>query len=167
MSQVKPIPVPDTTPTGRALPYIPDQPREALPALARECRQRGLALKVTDVPGFDLAALDGRTLVVPRSGVAETLDDIRLIGRCIDCSSTLDDTALPYADGHNHVDGSPIRICQPCRIERKTAAADPSRQAFTAALNAIEAAFKASKNPQQTRKALETFVSMLAAEARA
>lgn len=153
---------------GRALPYVPDQPREyaddkqALPVLARECRQRELKLKVID--GAGLAAVNGRTLTVPRDSVAETLDDLRLIGRCIDCSSTLDDTALPYADGYSHVDGTPIRICQACYIEQKTAAADPSRRAFTAALSAIEAAFKASKNPARTRTALETFVDMLADE---
>ncbi|MFE5218414.1 MULTISPECIES: hypothetical protein [unclassified Streptomyces] len=168
--QLKRIPTVDTTPTGRALPYIPEPQRErtdntqALPDLARECRQRGLTLKVTSAPG--LATLDGRTLVVPRGSVDETLNDIRLTGRCIDCTSTLDATALPYADGYNHLDGTPIRICQPCRIERKAVAADPARQAFTTALSAIEAAFKASQDPARTRKALETFVEMLASETR-
>ncbi|WP_381562901.1 hypothetical protein [Streptomyces eurythermus] len=173
MAQHVSIPRDVFQPTGRALPFIPEQPREyaddkqALPDLARECRQRGLTLKVTNTSG--LATLDGRTLVVPQDSVAETLDDIRLIGHCIDCRNELDDTATAYAPGYAHVDGTPIRLCQPCRIERKTAAAAaaPSRQAFAAALSAIEAAFKVSQDPARTREALETFVGMLAAEARA
>jgi hypothetical protein len=159
-------------PEAATAPSTPTEQRddaELLAALTRECAQRGITLTLADNPGFDLATLvdDGRTLVVPPTDdLAEIVDDLRLIGHCCDCRSDLDDTALPYRDGHNHLDGSPIMICRACRDKRTRIASDPSSVAFDRALTAIEAAFKASKNPERTRNALRTFVDMTADEAR-
>lgn len=143
---------------------------EILAAITRECERLGVALQITDAPGVDLAeikVIDGhRTLVVPPSDdLAETLDDFLLIGRCIDCRSKLDDTALLYADGYNHIDGTPMRICRACLDARTVEANDPNRLAFSRCMDAIEAVFKASQNKQMTQGALRELVDMCAAKA--
>ncbi|MGW0494992.1 hypothetical protein ACWD0Z_06010 [Streptomyces sp. NPDC003007] len=173
--QLKTIPALDTTPKGR-VPFLVDEPREhpadgteTLAALARECEQRGIAL--TEDPTLTLAVLvdvDGRpTLITPPDGFDETLDELRGIGRCIGCRNEVDDTATPYYPGYDHLDGTPILICPVCRDEQTARANEPGRLAFSRCMDAIEAVFKASKNPEMTRQALREFVDLTANGARA
>ncbi|MEU0965655.1 hypothetical protein ABZ357_09595 [Streptomyces sp. NPDC005917] len=136
-------------------------------ALTRECQKRGITLEIAEDTSVDLTlSVNGvRTLVGPFEDAEEALDEIRLFGRCIDCRIPVGDTCAPYAPGHRHIDGSPIMICQACRDRRAVLAADPARLAFSRALDAIETAFKLSKNPGQTRSALVNAVAMYATDA--
>lgn len=97
-----------------------------MPKLLRECERLGLALQLTDDPAIDLAtiqAIDGRrTLIARADGVPVAYDDVHPVGRCIECNSLLDDTALPFVPanavpgygGGKHIDGTDIKICQLC-----------------------------------------------------
>ncbi|MCZ4605343.1 hypothetical protein O3S80_16630 [Streptomyces sp. Lzd4kr] len=103
-----------------------DENAAYLPDLTRECERLGLALQLTDDPAIDLAeiqVINGRRTVVARAdelGVA--LDDVRAVGRCIECSNVLDDDAVLYVpanavigfDGYKDMTGADIKICQPC-----------------------------------------------------
>ncbi|MFJ2007377.1 hypothetical protein [Streptomyces chartreusis] len=147
-----------------------DENAAYLPELTRECEQRGLALQTVGATPDGLAKIQvivgRRTLVVPPTAdLAETLDDFRLIGKCLACRNELDDTATPYHPGYNHIEGSPLMVCQPCRDQQAKIANDPNRLAFSKCMNAVEAVFQASENPAMTRKALREFVDMEASKA--
>jgi hypothetical protein len=128
-------PAVDLTPTGH-LPYLvaqadtaredTDDNAEYLPKLIRECERLGLALQLTDDPAIDLSeirVIDGHRTVIARADeVGVAYDDVHAVGRCIECDSELDDTALLYAPangvpGHTcgkDMSGADIKICRPC-----------------------------------------------------
>ncbi|MGC9538536.1 hypothetical protein [Streptomyces sp. UG1] len=144
---------------------------EILAAITRECERHGLALQTVDTTDDGLAEMQvingRRTLVVPQSDdLAETLDDFLLIGRCVDCRKPADDTTTPYYPGYDHIDGSPIMICQSCRDKRTARANAPDRLAVSRCWDAIEAVFRTSANTEMTRKALREFVDMTADQAK-
>ncbi|MEU0588273.1 hypothetical protein [Streptomyces sp. NPDC006132] len=130
--------------TGRAVPFLADEPREhptdnteVLAVLVRECERRDITVELNEDGAVDLTLVkaDGvRTLVGPYDTAAEALDDVSSIGRCTGCRSKVDDTAALYADGYNHIDGSPIRICQPCQDSRATKAPGLALERVIAAL---------------------------------
>lgn len=144
-----------------------DQPdnSDVLAALTRECGKRDIILAVTEDTDVEAALVDiygRRVLVTTPDDFHEALDDLRGLGLCCHCHKELDDTATPYYPGYNHRDGSPIMICAPCRTEQARIAADPNRLAFSRCMDAIEAVFKASANPEMTRTALREFVDLTA-----
>lgn len=143
--------------------------RTQLAALARECERRGLDLQAVDTTDDGLAHIkdiDGRPtlLVPPTDDLADTLTDLQLIGHCFDCHTKQDDTTTPYYPGYQHIDGSPLMICQPCRDKRAKTASDPNRHAVSHCMDAIEAAFRASENTEMTRKALREFIDRTAGQ---
>lgn len=129
--------------SGRALPFLADEPREhptgdaveILGTLARECQLRGITPEVAEDGSVDLnlTHVDGYRLCVgPYDSAADALDDIRKMGRCHDCRSEVDDTAAPYADKWLHIDGSPVRICRVCRGREAAVALDGWAQGLKA-----------------------------------
>ncbi|MFI0139621.1 hypothetical protein [Streptomyces luteogriseus] len=155
------IPALDTTPTGRALPFLVDEPREhpdvdteVLAALKAECERRGIPVEVAEDGSVDLTVphIEGhRVFVGPYDSAAEALDDVRAMGRCTGCRTELDDTAAPYADKYLHIDGSPVRICSACRDERAAVANGQitavGKQAFAEMARAINGSTTVSKDP--------------------
>lgn len=97
-----------------------------LTELTAECERLGLGLQLTDDPAVDLPeikVINGRRTVIARAdelGVA--LDDVRAVGRCIECRSELDDTAIPHVpansvpsfEGYKDMTGAYVKICRPC-----------------------------------------------------
>jgi hypothetical protein len=167
-----------TTVQPKASKTMPDPTEQRdnasyLPELERECERLSLALQLTDDPNVDLPevkVIGGvRTCIARADELGVAVDDLRAVtDQCLICHGDVDhtDPATIYADGYNDIFGQPVRICPPCRNRQTALANEPGRLAFSQAMDAIEAVFKASKNPEQTRQALRTFVDMTAAEAR-
>lgn len=150
---------------------LDDENAAYLPEFAAECQRLGLPYKLTRDPGLDLPEvreIDGvRTIVARADEIGVAYDELRYIGRCLDCRSDLDDTAvtvdsIAIAGTYTHITGEPAMICLPCRTKREALAADPAQQAFTRAVNAIEAALQVSGNPERTRNALRYAVDAFA-----
>ncbi|MBT2526844.1 hypothetical protein J7E91_15770 [Streptomyces sp. ISL-99] len=103
-----------------------DDDAQYLPELVRECERLGFDLQLTNDPAVDLPeikVINGRRAVIARAdeiGVAR--DDVRPIGRCFECDSELDDTAVLHfpADALlsfqacKDMTGADIRTCRPC-----------------------------------------------------
>jgi hypothetical protein len=112
-------------PTDGAREHLDDN-AGYLPALTAECERLGLTLKATDDPTVgmpQIEVIDGtRTLLARADELGVALDDARAVGRCIECSSDLDDTALPYFPANalpgyrvpKDITGGDIRICRTC-----------------------------------------------------
>ncbi|MFI9760980.1 DUF6907 domain-containing protein [Streptomyces sp. NPDC051963] len=100
--------------------------KACLPKLIQECERLGLALQLTDDPTVDLPGvrtIDGRRTVVARADeVAVAYGDVHAVGRCLTCSSELDDTALLDFPANallsfravQDMTGADVKICHTC-----------------------------------------------------
>lgn len=126
---------------------LTDENAGYLPEFIVECARLGLPFELTLDPDVDLPeirSINGvRTVLARADEIGVALDDVRFIGRCIDCRTDLDDTAVPFdcAElGSTHITGDPIRICRACSKERAEASAARIERHVDSILAALRAA---------------------------